>query len=236
MASETRRDLSRPVIGVTGNGKRFSPSWFCIRISVRLAGGIPRRISTRHSLEISSLDGIVISGGDDIHPSLYKGDEAPKAHYDRDRDELEQRHIRYALRRGIPLLGICRGYQLINVTCGGSLHGDIRNMRRNTSNYGTILPRKTINAKPDSLISRLIGRQRFKVNSLHHQAIDRLAEGFRVTGRDLDEMIQSIEASDNRRILGVQWHPEYLLYLSSQRRLFRWLVENAARRRKESGS
>jgi len=171
----------------------------------------------------------VISGGDDIHPSLYDAEEVPKARYDEARDALEQRHIQYALRRGMPMLGICRGYQLINVTCGGSLYGDIRGKRRNTSNYNTVLARKTINLEPDSTVKRVIRKQHFKVNSLHHQAIDSVADRLAIVGRDLDDFAQAMEATDNRRIMGVQWHPEYLFYLSSQRRLFHWLVEQARR-------
>lgn len=229
MASATRRDSSRPVIGVTGNSKTLSPSWFCIRLSVFLNGGRAVRISTEHEVDPASLDGLVISGGDDIHPSLYDADAVPKARYDEARDELEQTHIRHAMRRGLPMLGICRGYQLINVTCGGNLYSDIRDMRKKTSNFNTVLPRKTINLETHSALLRVIGRPQFKVNSLHHQAIDTVAERFAASGHDLDQIVQGIEATDNRRIMGVQWHPEYLFYLPTQRRLFGWLVDQAKR-------
>ena len=89
------------------------------------------------------------------------------------------------------------------------------------------MPTKTVRVKPDSLLAKLTGRERLKVNSLHHQAIDKPGAGLDVVGRDLDEITQAVEAQDGRPILGVQWHPEYLFYLPSQFALFRWLIHKA---------
>ena len=143
-------------------------------------------------------------------------------------------NIRYALDERVPLFGICRGYQMINVMMGGSLHVDIRRMRKRTSNFGTILPRKQVELEPDSFIARLTGRSRLRVNSLHYQAVDQVGEELRVTGRDRDDFVQVLEHDNDSPILGVQWHPEYLFYLPSHLRLFRWLVgqalKHAARR------
>lgn len=168
----------------------------------------------------------MISGGDDIHPSLYGEEGMPKAKYDEPRDTLEQEVISHALAQNLPLLGICRGYQLINVVLGGTLHSDIRHQRSKTSNFGTILPRKTAIALDETLLTRTVGRARFRINSLHHQAVDQPGQGLSIVARDLDDFSQATECKD-RRILGVQWHPEYLMYVARQRRLFQWLV-NAA--------
>jgi putative glutamine amidotransferase len=195
-----------------------------------LAGGRPVRINVRQRYPVERLHGVIVSGGDDIHPGLYGSEELAEKEYDHDRDELEQSYIRYALDEELPLMGICRGYQLINVMMGGSLHVDIRKMRRNTSNFGTILPRKTVQLEPGSFIAGLTGRQRLRVNSLHYQAVDALGQELRVSGRDLDDFVQVLEHENGAPILGVQWHPEYLFYMPSHMKLFRWLVEQASAR------
>lgn len=233
MAAQAGSAPSRPVIGVTGNAKRLSPSWFCIQLGVRLAGGEPVRISLRHETDRARLHGLVISGGDDIHPSIYNAEEQGKAVYDPERDAMERDCIGYALERELPVLGICRGYQLLNAHCGGNLYNDILRLRKETSNTSTLLPRKTIHLAADSRIAVLLGTTRLKVNSLHHQAIDRVADPFRVVGRDLDNFAQALEHVQGREIMGVQWHPEYLIYQSRQRRFFRWLVEQARERARE---
>ncbi|GJM08720.1 MAG: gamma-glutamyl-gamma-aminobutyrate hydrolase [Lysobacteraceae bacterium] len=219
----------RPIIGVTGNHRRLSPSWICIRLSVFLTGGTARRISIRHSVDLKTLDAIIVSGGDDIHPSLYGAEEMPKAVYDPKRDELEQAHIHHALDHGLPLLGICRGHQLINVVLGGKLHSDIRDLRKATSNRGTILPRKTALLESASRIHQAIAKDQIKINSLHHQAVDKLGDGMQVSARDLDHFVQGAEHQD-KLVFGVQWHPEYLFYLSDHRAIFGHLISLARQR------
>lgn len=227
MALGAGRHQRKPRIGVTGNHRYWSPSWFSIRFAVLLAGGKPLRVSVRHEQDIDELDGLIVSGGDDIHPSLYGGETMPKADYDQPRDDLEKRFIKHALDKGLPMLGICRGYQLINAVLGGTLFGDIRGMRSKTSNFGTILPRKTACIEQNSYLGELLGSMNVRINSLHHQAVDETGEGLVVAARDLDDFIQAVECTE-RNIMGVQWHPEYLAYHARQRRLFAWLVEKAS--------
>ena len=237
MAPRTGADSRKPVVGVTGNAKWWSPSWFCIRLSVWLAGGKARRISVKHNWPIDQINALVVSGGDDIHPSLYGEDEAPKAHYDPERDALEQAHIEWALQHRLPMLGICRGTQLINVSQGGSLFQDIRARRKLTSNWGTVLPRKTAALRDSSCLASVVKASRLRINSLHHQAIDNLGSNIRIVARDLDGFVQAIEpiepiepidpieSNGECHWLGVQWHPEYLLYRPQHLRLFKWLVQ-----------
>jgi putative glutamine amidotransferase len=184
-----------------------------LRISITQPG-IPEKV-----------DGIIIGGGDDIDPALYGG-EGPAQNAER--DELEIRYIRFALEKKIPLLGICRGAQLLNAVLGGTLYPDIRKLRYHTSNRRTVLPSKLVFLQQDSQIAAIMQRQQLKVNSLHSQAILRVAEDLRITGRDADNFAQAVEAHPPGALLGVQWHPEYLFYLPSQLALFRWLV-NASR-------
>ena len=216
---------ARPRIGVTGNGRRWSPSWWCTALALRLAGATPERISVRHRPTGQRFDALVIGGGDDIGVEHYNSDVQEKVKSDPARDQLEIAWIEQALRENIPLLGICRGAQLINVVLGGNLHLDIRDKRQRTYNRPGLLPTKQVFVRPDSTLRRICNRTKLRVNSLHHQAIDRVADGLRVVGRDLDDFTQAVESDSGRAIIGVQWHPEYLFYLPAQFALFRWLTQ-----------
>ncbi len=233
MAQYSGPASSRPVVGVTGNHKRLSPAWLCIRLSVFLAGGRAVRISIRHQVDLHPVEALVISGGDDIHPALYDQALPPHDRYDQARDALELRHIDYALSHGLPLLGICRGAQLLNVALGGSLYGNIRKLRHHTSNRPTPLPRKTALLVPGSMLQKIMGRDLARINSLHYQAMDRVPRALAVVARDLDHFPQAVEHTGGLPWIGVQWHPEYLFYQKVQRRLFRWLVEQAKLRRRK---
>ncbi|MDX1460143.1 MAG: gamma-glutamyl-gamma-aminobutyrate hydrolase family protein [Xanthomonadales bacterium] len=214
----------RPRVGITGNDRRWAPGWWCARIAVFLAGGTAERITVRHPPSGEPLDALVIGGGSDIGPEHYGGEIIAQVKTDQARDRLEMEWIRRALDEDIPLLGICRGAQLINVVLGGTLHQDIRGLRRYTYNRPGLLPTKQVKVNPGSLLARVCGKTRLRVNSLHHQAVRRPGEGLAVVARDLDDITQAIESDGGRAILGVQWHPEYLAYLPAQLALFRWLL------------
>ncbi len=218
----------RPRIGVTGNARRWSPSWWCTRLALLLAGGVPVRISVRHPFRGDPPDALVIGGGDDISPEHYNGDMHAMVKSDPERDRLEIGWIRFALENRIPLLGICRGAQLINVVLGGTLHQDIRQLRKLTYNRPGLLPTKQVRLATDSTLARVCGKSRLRVNSLHYQAIREHGSELRIVGRDLDQIIQAVESATERRIIGVQWHPEYLFYLPAQFALFRWLLQDKA--------
>ena len=115
-----------------------------------------------------------------------------------------------AIEQEIPLLGICRGAQLINVVLGGRLHQDIRPMRRRTNNHPSLLPTKQVRLVADSIVAAVCGKAQLRVNSLHHPAIKETGRDLKVVGRNLDEITQAVESSTGRSIIGVQWHPEYL--------------------------
>ncbi len=217
---------NRPRIGVTGNSKVLSPSWFCTRIAVYLSGGKAVRISLKHKPTDEKIEGLIIGGGDDISPEHYGFPMSATIKSDPDRDHLEISCIKKALEARIPLLGICRGAQLINVVLGGTLHQDIRPLRKLTYNRPGVLPTKQIQLRPGSFIATVCGKNKLRVNSLHSQAIDKQGEDLHVVGHDLDGFTQAIESQQGLPIIGVQWHPEYLFYLPSQLALFRWLVKH----------
>lgn len=214
----------RPRIAVTGHHRRWAPGWWASRLALALVGAEAERISVRHPASGRVLHGIIIGGGDDIGPEHYGGDLRAAVRSDPPRDRLEIAWIRRALEQDLPMLGICRGAQLINVVLGGRLHQDIRPLRRLTHNRPGLLPTKQVLLAADSRLAALTRRRRLRVNSLHHQAIAAPGRGLRVVGHDLDGLVQAVEATDQRPLLGVQWHPEYLFYLPAQLALFRWLV------------
>ena len=155
--------------------------------------------------------------------------------YDPDRDELEKKIIRHALYEQMPLLGICRGAQLINVVLGGSLNQKIGHFyTEETSNVRSILPRKTITLTPASRLHRILQRGSCRVNALHNQSIDQLGEDLIVSAAEPSGVVQSIEKRTHPFCLGVQWHPEYMPQSKTQQRLFHALV-HSARERSEAG-
>lgn len=215
----------RPRVGVTGNHGWWSPSWWCTAVALLLAGSIPERLSIRHQASGKPLSALIIGGGDDIGPEHYRGDVEAPVRSNPERDRMEIHWIKWALERRVPLLGICRGAQLINVVLGGTLYSDIRILRKKTYNRPGLLPTKTVRVDTSSGLMRLTGKSVLKVNSLHHQAIKEHGRGVRTVARDLDFFTQAIEVDGNDGVLGVQWHPEYLFYLPSQFSLFRWLID-----------
>jgi putative glutamine amidotransferase len=221
-----------PLIAVTGPSRGGLGPRLMVGLGLRLAGARPLQMTPRRprqNIGIEGVDGVVVSGGHDIDPVLYA--EAPEIHprYDPERDALESAVIDRALARGLPLLGICRGAQLLNVRLGGSLFQELRSRRVHTSNRRTILPLKTLCLAQGSRLQQLFCSERARINSLHNQGIDRLGEGLVVAGRDLDGIVQAVEAPARPFVMGVQWHPEFLLYSRRQRALFRALVSTARR-------
>lgn len=183
---------------------------------------------------MGQVDGLIVGGGDDISPTLYGGDLKIAARLDPDRDALERRLVGEAIDAGKPVLGICRGAQMLNVALGGTLHQDAYARYENSRHVRTILPRQIVEIEPQSLLARIAGDAPMSVNALHTQSIDRLGEGLRAVARDRGGMIQAIERVEEPFAIGVQWHPEHLFYARRQRALFRALAAAAAAYRESS--
>ena len=148
---------------------------------------------------------------------------------DEARDEIELELLKYALEKGIPILGICRGAQLINVHFGGNLHQDIDTFYREVPKVQTIWPEKKVEIKSGSKLEGVLKSSRLWVNALHHQAVDSIGESLEIVAKEDTGIAQAIENPQHPFLIGVQWHPEYMPQIPRQRALFKALVENAAR-------
>jgi len=181
------------------------------------------------------LDGIVFPGGADVAPSEYAETAIADLNVvERSRDRTELRLARWAFESELPTLGICRGQQLLNVALGGSLYQDLQaqgataveHSDRDGRARSALVHR--VRLEPDSRLAQLIDETVFEVNSLHHQAIKRLATSLRVSGRADDGVIEAVESTDHRFLIAVQWHPEELTDLPWVQRLFRAFARAAA--------
>lgn len=202
-----------------------------VHLGVLMAGGRALQMRPGDAKPAHSYDGVVVTGGHDVDPVLYKQESQVTPRYDPQRDAFESAIIDDALQRDLPLLGICRGAQLLNVRLGGDLFQELRSRRRHTSNRRTVLPLKTLHISAGSRLRELLGTDSIRINSLHNQGINTLGTGLQVSGRDLDNIVQAVEAPARLFLLGVQWHPEFMIYSSRQRRLFHALIEAALSRR-----
>lgn len=220
--------MAQPVIAVTGPSRGALGPRLCVGVALRLYGGRPLQLGPGADLTRHRYDGVVVTGGHDIDPVLYAAEPEVEPRHDKARDAFEARVIDDALARGLPLLGICRGAQLLNVCRGGSLFQDLRPRRRRTSHRRTVLPLKTLCVDAaDSLLAEVMGTGNARINSLHNQAIDRVGRGLRVVAHDLDGIVQAIEDREYGFLVGVQWHPEFLIFIRRQLRLFSALVRAA---------
>lgn len=219
------------LIGVTGPSRGIPWAWWATRWHLRRCGAAAEYLTSAGGYPKGDYAGFVIGGGNDIDPSIYGGDISVSRNVDPLRDEFELSVLELARERGLPALGICRGSQLLNVHAGGTLHGDLEQLRRLTSNRGTLLPRKRVTVTSDSRLAGMLGARETRVNSLHHQAVDRVGHGFVISARDRDYIVQGIEAVAEPLRIGVQWHPEYLPQRREQRRLFRAFVTYCRDRR-----
>lgn len=216
-----------PIIGVTTSRRSGYRIFPLIALNLRLAGARALRWDTSREADIGAVDGVIIGGGDDIAPELSHGELVGKSRLDPERDALERRLVLEAIEANKPVLGICRGAQMINVALGGTLHYDAYGHYVDSPKVRTILPRKTPKIIEGTILARCAGIDPMRVNALHTQSVDRLAEGLRVAAVDEGEMVQAIERVFDPLAIGVQWHPEHLFYARRQRALFRALATAA---------
>jgi putative glutamine amidotransferase len=207
--------------------------------AVQQAGGVPvalpPQLSSASMRQLAGdLQGLLLTGGGDMDPALFG--EAPHATlYDvaPSRDTLATSVLHVALDRGVPVLAVCRGLQVLNVALGGSLHQDVG------TDPGTQTPHSQkelrdqpthkVKVTPGCRLAETLGTDELEVNSMHHQAIKRLGRGLTAVAWAPDQIVEGAEIADpSRFVLGVQWHPEELVgHSEPARRLFAALVAAA---------
>lgn len=211
------------------------------RQAVLHVGGEVRIIDASMSVAeaLQGVDGLLLSGGDDIAPSHYGEPPHPSVEVDAERDQFELALIAEARRRDLPIFGICRGIQVMNVAFGGTLVQDIPSELPGTLDHNLKVPPNQpfshaheLWLEKDSLLAKLL-RERLNdadscgVNSRHHQSVKQVAPGFKVSATAPDGIIEAIEDPGATFCLGVQWHPENFFRTGEFRSLFEGFV-NAA--------
>lgn len=231
-----------PVIGLTGNFREgdctLAEGYYQ---AILKAGGVPFIIPCYDDNDalvntLDRIDGILLTGGADINP-LFLGEEPVKELHGinprRDRQELLL--TRLAADRQIPILGICRGIQTMNAAFGGALYQDIHSQMEGTRiKHDQDLDRSyashTVSIEKDTLLYNLFKTDTIAVNSFHHQAVKEPAPGFRVCARATDGVIEAMESTEYKSMLGVQWHPECFILKGDEcmMPLFQWLIQEAS--------
>lgn len=215
-------------IGISGPRRR-GPAQRLITLALRMQGARTHYIRPGTQVNVSLLDGLVLSGGTHVQPSLYGQRPMVTANYDKRRDETDQRLLIEAETLNLPVLGICRGAQLINVHRGGSLCQNVTPLRQNTRHRPLLLPLQTVKVVDHTRLSQIMRAPVIGVNRIHSQTIKKLGQDLRVVAVDNDLFVQAIENTRGQWLMGLQWHPEYLLYHSGHRRIFRHFVDQACR-------
>ena len=237
----------KPMIGLTGNyadgETRLAERYYK---SVGEAGGVPVIIpplADRDAIinTLDNIDGLLLTGGGDVNP-LWVGEEpSPRLHgINRERDKAELLTVRLAYNRQIPMLGICRGVQVLAAALGGEVEQDIaegaaagrvavggaQRLLKHSQDADRREPTHTVRLDPKSVIYTLYNKETLAVNSLHHQAVRNAGRRFVVSAKSPDGIIEAIESSEHKALMGVQWHPEWLE--DDGLELFKWLVARAA--------
>jgi len=246
--------VSAPLIGVSGvvrswdGADRTGVNAAYVR-AVLIAGGVPLVLSPLMGAGLAAralagLDGLLLTGGEDLDPAWYGAE--PSTYLDppsRERDLFELALFAVARQQGLPVLGVCRGIQLINVALGGSLYQDLPSERPGTIQHRAEGPRDLrshrVRLLPGSRAARALGADKITVNSSHHQAINLLAPGLLASAWSDDELIEAVETPPGSPwLLAVQWHPEEMHAdtRAPEHGLFAALVEAADTRQVDSVS
>jgi gamma-glutamyl-gamma-aminobutyrate hydrolase PuuD len=231
----------RPLIGIScSHPEDFSSVRMSYTESVIKSGGMPVLIPVMQDEKVldaivSLLDGLILTGGEDIHPNYYNEDPIEQlGNVNAVRDRYDLALIRLAALRNLPTLGICRGEQLINVAFGGTLYQDLPTQYKDTSiehqqKEPSSVSTHTVHVFPNSMVADVTGCLNLQTNSHHHQAIKEVAPGFRITALSDDGVIEAIESCNNLPVWGVQFHPEALTMVGDtiMIRFFQFMTEQA---------
>lgn len=215
----------KPIIGITsyiGNNGATAVGDAYIKAVVK-AGGTPivlPNLTTEDDIDrlAALIDGLLVTGGGDIDPTLFN--EEPQlglGEITPERDTFEMLLIPKMLKADKPVLGICRGIQILAIATGGDMYQDVysqisdRTLLQHQQNAARGHASHFVTVKEGSHLNQIAGEKRFKVNSFHHQTVRNVGEGFQVTATSSDGLVEAIESTQHRFVVGVQWHPEGLL-------------------------
>ena len=226
---------NKPLIGLVCGHQQQDPDRYYVNSAyiraVIESGGTPRE-QLFDIVEL--LDGLVLPGGVDIDPNRFGENPHPKCgEIDPIWDDLDLMVTGLALERDIPILAICRGCQVLNVALGGTLVQDISSQISEPIKHTQEAPRwyatHDIVIQPSSILGKIWGTVPQRVNSFHHQSVRQVGRGLRITATAPDGVVEAIESTQHRFVLGVQWHPELMFerYPAAQE-LFRSFIQSAA--------
>ncbi|MBP5628682.1 MAG: membrane dipeptidase [Bacteroidaceae bacterium] len=236
IASHNGEAGRKPMVGITANfgeyGSQLAEAYY---ESVRMAGGVPVIVPASEQIDdlddvLLRLDALIFSGGGDIDPRLLGeepepglGDTCPK------RDIQELVLMRRALDKQMPVLGICRGIQVMAAATGGKLIQDLKTQLKHSQKADRHVATHSVELKEGSMLRSIFGCERLEVNSFHHQAVAEPGNGMRIAALSPDGVIEAIESTEYKSVIGVQWHPESFFCLTDNRMLplFQWLVGEA---------
>ncbi|MDR7869269.1 MAG: gamma-glutamyl-gamma-aminobutyrate hydrolase family protein [Tissierellaceae bacterium] len=242
--------MKQPLIGLTSNTLREIPeavkmglgipgqNWQLLADDyirmIERSGGIPVILPVIEDPEKAlplweMLDGILITGGNDINPILYKERIGKKTgHIDNKRDRYEMALAKYGVKNNIPILGVCRGLQILNVTLGGTLYQDLptsgfelHTILTNPRNEGT----HYVKVEGDSPLSKIVGNDDLLVNSFHHQAVKELAPSLKKMATSEDGVIEAAYMPESSFTMAFQWHPEMMYDNEIQQRIGKAFIE-----------
>lgn len=213
----------KPVAVLYGNAARLSPYLEAVRTAGLEPSGNPEGLD--------GMEGLLLTGGSDVNPLQYG--EAAGEHTDAPdniRDERELRFLHEALRLNLPVLAICRGMQLLNVACGGSL---VQHIENGAHDCKGLADAHEVRVENGSALADILGVREFSVNSRHHQAVARVGTGLRVSARSADDTVEALENPSRHFVIGVQWHPEDRVTThDGDRRLFEAFARAIAQNRR----
>lgn len=236
---------SKPLIGLTCGHQRHNPDRYYVNNAylkaIINAGGIPLLIPYQPKDQIFQLidllDGLVLPGGNDLDPSRYGQNPAIACgEMDPHCDELDLLSAGFALEQGLPILAICRGMQVLNVALGGTLVQDIPTQITDPIKHKQDAPSwystHDVAIQSASLLGNIWGNALGKVNSFHHQSVNKLGQGLRIVATAPDGIVEAIESSAHDFVLGVQWHPELMVdHYPSAKAIFERFILAAKDRR-----
>lgn len=238
--------MKKPIIGITSSHEKENGLRNYHRTTVSIdytkgvieGGGIPIVIPTTGNIEVikeqlNLLDGLILSGGPDINPIYYGEDFKEKIGViSPERDDNEIKILKEFLKTEKPILGICRGHQLLNVYFGGTLYQDLsyfenESLKHRQEVYPELEVHKVLIEKK-SILESLYGES-IRTNSFHHQAIKKLGKGFKAIAKSSDGIVEAIEKVDHKFCLGIQWHPEMMVARGNKEmiKIFKLLIEKS---------